>query len=438
MLFVENVNQVNWNQLSLERVFVFPILSDFKLHRCKNRISAVYIKSIDSQLEYVVGCYHGDLNKNGVNWINDVNWSNRCIVYNSKYMDVKGIDADLINWMITGDKLNAEYTSTVSKYKHWYWDMKNVIDSVPIVSLVDYIRAIYNEFQSNLLNNSNEFRLQLNSIKFYNDLISDYKCIENGGININTKISSEFFNCSDEKLFTDYNTFTTTGRPSNAFGGINFSALDKSNGVRSMIIPFENSSLYEFDFDSYHIRLIADLIGYNLPKFNLHTYFGRMYFNTPSLTPEQYEESKHITFKAFYGQSDYRHNGVEFFNKVSLYKNELIDIYNKDGFIELPISKRKIIKFIYGELNLNKLFNYLIQAHETEVNGVIIRDLVNFLKDKKSKLILYTYDSFLFSIHNSEGWILEKLNEILLKFNVPVSLKTGNDYQNMKKVKSVI
>jgi hypothetical protein len=56
-------------------------------------------------------------------------------------------------------------------------------------------------------------------------------------------------------LYSQYNLWTTTGRPSNSFGSVNFAALppEKRKGFVA-----ENDSLIEFDFDAYHLRLIAD------------------------------------------------------------------------------------------------------------------------------------------------------------------------------------
>jgi hypothetical protein len=47
------------------------------------------------------------------------------------------------------------------------------------------------------------------------------------------------------------------------------------------------------DFDSYHVRLIAKLIGYDLPVSSIHDYLGQFYFDVAdALTDTQREESK--------------------------------------------------------------------------------------------------------------------------------------------------
>ena len=67
---------------------------------------------------------------------------------------------------------------------------------------------------------------------------------------------------------------------------------------------------------------------------------------------------------------------------------------------------------INDSLNKNKLFNYILQAVETERNILILDKLSNMRQDRKSLPILYTYDSILFDVDPSDGgeYILEIKN----------------------------
>ena len=80
---------------------------------------------------------------------------------------------------------------------------------------------------------------------------------------------------SNGKLYSQYNLWTTTGRPSNSFGSVNFAALppEKRRGFIA-----ENDYLVEFDFDAYHLRLIADLVGYHtFGEESVHEYLSKWY-----------------------------------------------------------------------------------------------------------------------------------------------------------------
>ena len=48
-------------------------------------------------------------------------------------------------------------------------------------------------------------------------------------------------------LYTEYNPYTVTSRPSNRFGGINFSALNKKDGTREVFVPKEGHIFLQMD-----------------------------------------------------------------------------------------------------------------------------------------------------------------------------------------------
>ena len=81
-------------------------------------------------------------------------------------------------------------------------------------------------------------------------------------------------------------------------------------------------------------------------------------------------------------------------------------------------------------MNPQKLFNYLIQAYETERNIKAIEKIHNILKGYNSKLILYTYDAFLFDCAKEEISIIK--NEIANNLDFPVKMHVGKNYNDMK------
>ena len=102
----------------------------------------------------------------------------------------------------------------------------------------------------------------------YNDeVVKNLHHIESNGLKTIGKNLHGFISNGDDMIFSEYNLFTTTGRPSNRFGGVNFAALNKSDGSRKHFISrFEDGVLLEFDFDAYHLRLIGKLVDYDVVK----------------------------------------------------------------------------------------------------------------------------------------------------------------------------
>jgi hypothetical protein len=146
-----------------------------------------------------------------------------------------------------------------------------------------------------------------------------------------------------------------------------------------------------------------------------------------------YEESKGITFRQLYGgvQSEYLH--IPLFKKVSHKIDKLWMEFNRNGYIQTPMG-RKLSKSNLRDMNANKLFNYLLQATETELNMMILSKVVDFLEDKQSKMVLYTYDSYLLDIHPDELSVLNDLKILIDGNGFPTKIEIGDRYSEMKSV----
>ena len=80
-------------------------------------------------------------------------------------------------------------------------------------------------------------------------------------------------------------------------------------------------------------------------------------------------------------------------------------------------------------MNPQKLFNYVLQNYETSQNILIIWDILSILRGKKSKLVLYTYDSFLIDLDKEEKDLVEnEVQKIFKKFKLNTTAKYGSDY----------
>jgi hypothetical protein len=58
--------------------------------------------------------------------------------------------------------------------------------------------------------------------------------------------------------------------------------------------------------------------------------------------------------------------------------------------------------------------------------------MLKLLRDKKTKLVLYTYDSFLFSVEESELDTMKEIEDIFTKNKLYISRKKGYDYYNLE------
>jgi len=232
----------------------------------------------------------------------------------------------------------------------------------------------------------------------------------------------------NDLIYSEYNVYTSTGRPSNRKGNINFAALKKDTGERSFIKSRfgDNGYLVEIDYEAYHLRLLSKIVGYEFPVGESpHQYLAR-YYNC------DYEESKLITFKILYGGIPEEATVIEFFKLVKDFTEKLYQEYEKNGKILSKIFKKDIFINSDNDKNFkNKLMNYYIQSYEFEFTITILQKVVEFMKMKKSKLILYTYDSILLDMDKSEIKLLKNIINIMEDNYFTVKIKYGKDYHNM-------
>jgi hypothetical protein len=223
--------------------------------------------------------------------------------------------------------------------------------------------------------------------------------------------------------------YNITGRPTNSFNSINFVAIPKTQEFRDCFIP-ENDFMVEFDFDAYHLRLIAKAVEYEFPNSDtsIHEQLGKFYFEKDQLTEEEYSKSKEITFKQLYGGIEDRYKNIEFFTKLDSFIESLYATYKKQGSIKLPTGK---LLRRSEDMNKLKLFNYWVQNLETKVNTEKILDIKDYIESAKckTKLILITYDAFLFdySIQDGKQFLID-IKNIMQKDGYGVKLKRGTSY----------
>jgi hypothetical protein len=111
---------------------------------------------------------------------------------------------------------------------------------------------------------------------------------------------------------------------------------------------------------------------------------------------------KSLTLQQLYGGILPQYEELEFFKKVKVYVDDLWEEFNNSGQVIVPISGYCFKKDKLENMNPQKLLNYLIQNLETSFNINIMWDIFKVLKGKKTKLILYVYDSFLFDWVDSD------------------------------------
>lgn len=376
--------------------FVHFISFNDNFHSKLNDISLIYIRNIDYYKGYIICIKHSEslsISKNDVFEFLK-NKSNKIFVINKKdslyYFPYPDKLYDISFILLPNLEINI---SCINYYYNKYFNYDKINYLIPIGKHYEKYECVFNIIKPIIQKydeNDQEYQ-------FKNTILTDsFFYIENNGIKIDknafikyfsNKITYPEFNIKEGKIYTHYNLYTLTGRPSNTFNNINFSSLNKENGERE-ILTVENDELIELDINAYHPQLIAELINYNLPQ--------------TSNIYETLNIQKEEMFQNIYGTIYKNH---PFLNKIKEYITE-------------------------NNFSSQKEFNHLIQKIETHKNAQIIYNIKEYLKNKKTKLVLYVYDSFLFDYSMQDGDIIKDIQNII-KYSTKI--KTGINYHNLSK-----
>ena len=191
---------------------------------------------------------------------------------------------------------------------------------------------------------------------------------------------------------------------------------------------------FEFDYDAYHVRIMAKLIDFPLDRGSVHTQLGRMYFNKEELTPEEYQQSKELTFKQLYGGVFKEYREIPFFKAMNEYIDKLWTLFNATGKLEL-VGGKTLDKSEINNPTPNKVLNYVIQSAETHNNVISVKQVIEYLENKQSKVILYTYDSFLIDYAVGDGKeVLKEIKKLLEINGYVIKVAYGPNYNSLKEI----
>lgn len=385
---------------------------------------AVYIRPLESEEGYIIPVNHTEglnVQKERVyemlkQYTQLYTFDKKQLLYHFVLTGV--IDLSLVNTMTNYNKV--ELPQTNSTYS-WYY---NRLSQYPDLNKIIPLTKLYEKCE----NNFNTLKPILDiaicnlpsGFDFYNKTATTvFYMIERSGLRIIYepfielfKPNNPVFNIENNITYTSYNLNNITSRPTNAFNSVNFAAIPKAPEFRKAIIP-QNDYFVEFDFDGYHLRLLCEQIGYELTDESAHIQLARLYFGKDEITEEEYAKAKQTNFHAIYGKIPPEYAFLEIFDKIQSYINGLWKQFNEQGYIENPVSGKRFTKEL-PDMHPQKLMNYMMQSLETSRNILILKDVLMYLKDKKTKVALYTYDAIVFDFKKEDGKeVLEDLQKIL-------------------------
>ena len=415
---VENEEQLNvLINSGYKEAFIEVIPYNDTIHPVQNHVSLVYIRPIKASKGFMICITHSEaLNALNTRIIDLLNKFDKIYCRDKKetlhYFPIKAL------YDITPPP-HTYIRPTTQTHELYYREHKdnpelNLI--IPIVKHYEICETIFRDLKDNINDKKTKYD------EFFNSRVSVvFNAIERSGIRIHNDTFSEYFHAVDgEYVNTQFNLKTTTTRPSNKFKNVNYAALNKENGCRTSFIP-RNSKLVEIDISAYHPSLAARLIDYSFTTSDIHSHFASLY-------KVDYKKAKELTFKQLYGGVFKQYKELEFFKKIEKYVGDNWNKFQSDGFIECPISGYVYKKENLENMNPQKLFNYVLQNLETSMNVLVLWDMFRILRGYKTKLVLYTYDSFLLDWDEEETELLMKIRDIFKKYKLNIKEIEGYDY----------
>jgi hypothetical protein len=425
---------------------IYVRLSDDEKHAMNNRISFIYIFS--EKNEWVINVNNGDglgIKVEALGQLLDT--KHRQLVFNLKSIHhllpfTNAIDMDLIRFVQYGyhdielgdNQLNQFYKS---KFKNEPY----LNDSIPMIKQLELIKQY--------ILKSSELT-SINSDKFVMDATEAFNYIEHSGLKIDEeyRLTLNPVHLTDANMvYTEYNLMTSTLRPSNRHGGVNYAALKKDTGVRkSFISRFDGGELISCDFESYHPRLLLDIIYQTKLNSNIDVkemkwitnfYGSGLDFYTwigKQMGIDDRSEIKTLIFQNLYGgiRSELLH--IPYFKEIQNLTDLLYETVTKNKCMFTHLYHIQFNEDRFEPITPAKVLNYYIQSYETERNIKKILKIKEKLEGKHTKLILYTYDAFVFDVHPTEKQYL--YNDIIPLLRgghgrYEVKTTTGKNYDQL-------
>ena len=405
---------------SYKEAFIEVIPYNDTIHPVLNHVSLMYIRPLEATKGFMVGVHHSEVTNELITYKTSVerliNKFEKLYCRDKKEILHYFPNKTLYDITPPPHTYIRPTTQTHDLYYSKHKDNHELNLIIPIVKHYELCETIFEDLKANINKEKTKYD------EFFNSRVSVvFNAIERNGIHICNDTFSEYFHPVDgEYVYTQFNLKTTTTRPSNKFKNVNYAALNKENGCRKSFIP-RNNRFVEIDISAYHPSLAASLIGYDFANIDIHAHFASLY-------GVDYKKSKELTFKQLYGGVFENYKHLEFFQGIEKYVGETWRKFESDGFVECEISGYRYEKENLQNMNPQKLFNYILQNLETSMNVRILWDMCVILRKRKTKLVLYTYDSFLFDLDDSEEDILEEIKEVFKKYKLNIKEIEGYDY----------
>ena len=434
---LESQEQLEWLENQVQSpLYVDVVSTNDYFHSKLTTTVGIYIRPVEDSQGYFIPISHDDgLNVDKDRVYDILLKADKLYTLNKKTLLYhfnlqRAIDISLLYSMNLYKRLEfTSSNSTVDWYYRKYNERADINKLIPISKLYERCENIYESIKEAI-------NLEIPSgFNFYNTIATNvFYLLEQSGVGIiydsfNNlfKPKNPLYNTADNTVYTEYNLYNNTSRPTNTFNSVNFAAIPKAEEYRKCFKP-QNDYFVEFDFDGYHLRLLADQLDYPLTEESAHKQLAKHYFGKEEITDDEYTKAKQINFHAIYGKIPEEHKNLKIFKEIQEYIDAMWKSFQEGGYVWNPQSGKHFTQEL-KDMNPAKLMNYMMQSLETSNNIIILKDILKYLRGKKTFIPLYTYDAILFDFSKEDGReTLADIQKIMEKQGkYPVKFKYNTD-----------
>ena len=417
-------------------------------HSVVGHPSLIFIRNILTKKDYYFAFNHPDSHPefDGLRFVEILmTASNRKWALDKKsfchMIDASNVcDANLVMWMKDNETFEASEYETSAHYLI----RKNAAGYSKLNLVIPLMKhkEAFTELADDLMKYLDGYEPDQTFIQFNDNIIGTLGELEKQGIFVDRDKFRERFKIDSGHsgmVWSQYHCYTATGRPSNSYGGVNYAALNQSDGTRKCFRSRygNDGCMVVLDYTAFHPRIVSHLVKYSVSTdIDIYAYLAKLYFYKKEVDETDIKNSKTLTFRQFYGGIEDKYLHIKYLSNIKQFTNEQWTLFNSQGYVETPFFKRRITSKHISEPDPPKVFNYLLQATEGELAIPKVREVMDYLKDKQTKAILYTYDAVLYDFYKPDGMnLLRELRNIMsYDGRFPMKAYMGETYDDVKPI----
>jgi hypothetical protein len=387
-----------------------PFFSNNNFHPSESDVIGLYLYFIDGTSQFI-NITHPDALESEHGLI-DIQLHPNSLVLNKKGMLYhsfeQGIDLNSYLHYYIHDHINIQeyYPTVMENFYSRFYGSKKLNKIIPLSKLIEFAENII----LFVLPYYKPEKISDSCVDYCENFTHRFKFIESNEIPV-----------GDDTKKQNYMWYTATSRPSNSWNNFNFSALNKNDGTRNKIHSrFENGKIVQFDYDAFHIKLLAKILDYKFTKHPYEEIKEELGLDIP------YDEVKSRVFQNIYGTITDQFLQHPFFQRVQAMIDELYQEYIEKGYIESYFYHKRFREI--EDPTPNKVFNYFLQSLETEYNVRKLKTILPMLQDQRTVLCMYLYDAFVFDVPPDEINLVSQLKRGFETDGMTTKCSIGDDF----------